>query len=97
VIPLPAVEVRKDEKIKADILNRLVRRGCWGGRYLPAETLVNWISRRVRKDGHRVRRIIGELHKAGLLLKHKGGRTISLNTRRVKEIMEYIDRNIENG
>lgn len=94
MIPLPSVEVKRDEKIGADILNRLVRRGCWGGRYMPTASLVNWIGKRVKRDGRRVRRVIDELHKAGLLLKHKGGQTISLNTRHRKEIIEFIDKNI---
>jgi len=90
VNPMPA-EVRGEE-IEADVLHRLLRRGCWGGRYLPVRSLVNWMGKRVGEDGRRVRKAIDNLHKAGLLLKHKGGETISLNTRRKKEIIEYIDR-----
>lgn len=88
---MPAVGIR-DEEIKADILNRLFRRGCWGGRYLPVKSLVNWLGKQIKKNGRRVRKAIDELHKDGLLLKHKGGETISLNTKRKREITEHLAR-----
>ena len=53
---------------------------------------MNWLGKQVKRDGRRVRRVIDELHNAALILRHKGGKTVSLNTRRKKEIMEYLDR-----
>jgi hypothetical protein len=73
-----------DDEVKAEIMNRLMRRGCWGGRYLPLDSF--------RKDGKRVRRLIKELVKEGYILLHKGGKTISLNPALNREIIEYIER-----
>jgi len=81
-----------DEKIKASIMNKLLRRGCWGAKYLPLESLVHWISRRVKRDGKRIRKLINELVKEGYILVHKGGKTISLNPALSKEIIEYIEK-----
>ena len=81
-----------DDEVKADILNRLMRRGCWGGRYLPLDSLVHWLSKKVKRDGKRVKRLIKELVKDGYILLHKGGKTISLNPALNREIIEYIER-----
>jgi len=82
--------VLSDDEIKADIMYRLLRRDCWGARYLPIDTLVNWLSRKVRRDGQRVRRILRELVNDGYLLVHKRGTTVSLNPARSREIEEYV-------
>jgi len=81
-----------DAEIKADIMNKLVRRGCWGGNYMPIDSLVNWISKKIKRDGKRIKRLIKELVKEGYLLLHKRGKTISLNPSTNREIIEYIDR-----
>ena len=88
-------KAKTDSEIKADIMNRLMRRNCWGAKYLPLDTLVNWLSRRVRKNGKRIKKIVRELVNDGYLLLHKGGRTISLNPVMSKEIIEYVERIIE--
>lgn len=87
--------VMTDEKIKADVMNRLFRRNCWGARYLPVDTLVNWLAKRVRKNGKRIRRIIRMLINDGYLLLHKRGKTVSLNPTKSKEVLDYIERVIE--
>jgi hypothetical protein len=81
-----------EEKIKADVMNRLLRRNCWGARYLPLVTLVNRLGKKVKKDGKRVRNALNQLVKEGYLITHKGGATISLNPARSREIVEYINR-----
>jgi len=81
-----------DEEIKADIMYKLVRKGCWGAKYLPLESLVRWLSKKIKKNGKRVRRLIKELVKEGYLLAHKGGKTISLNPSLSSGIIEYIER-----
>lgn len=88
-----------EREIKADILNRLFRRGCWGRKYLPIDSLVRWLSRQIErkhdlKDGRRVRRAVNDLIKNGFLISHKGGNTISLNPRITKEIVDYIEKYI---
>ncbi|RLF10224.1 MAG: hypothetical protein DRJ69_03435 [Thermoprotei archaeon] len=81
-----------DEEIKADIMYKLMRRGCWGAKYLPLESLVYWLSKKIKKNGKRIRKLIKELIKEGYLLAHKGGKTISLNPSLSNEIIKYIER-----
>lgn len=81
-----------DEEIKADIMNKLMRRGYWGGNYMPIESPVNWLSKKIKRDRKRVKRLIKELVKEGYLLLHKVGKTISLNPSTNRDIIEYIDR-----
>jgi hypothetical protein len=84
-----------DEEIKVDIMNKLLRKGCWKAKYLPVDTLVNWFAKKVKKDGKRVRKIVKELVDDRYLLLHKGGQTVSLNPARKGEIIEYIERVVE--
>lgn len=86
-----------DEEIKADVMNRLLRKNCWGAKYLPLDTLVNWLAKRVKRNGKRVKKIIKILVNQGFLLLHKGGETVSLNPRMSREIVEFIERVIERG
>jgi len=79
-----------DEEITADILNRLLRRNCWGAKYMPKETLVNWLARRVKQNGKRVRKLIDKLIQNRYILVHKKGSTISLNPAKSREIIQYI-------
>jgi len=79
-----------DEQIKAIIFHKLRNRNCWGARYTPLDTLVNWRSKRIRRDGKRVRSMVRELANEGYLLLHKKGSTVSLNPVRSKEIIEFI-------
>jgi len=84
-----------EEEIKADIMNKLLRKNCWGAKYLPLNTLVNWLAKRVKRNGKRVRRLIKTLVNDGYLLLHKAGKTVSLNPIVSREIIEYIERIIE--
>jgi DNA-binding transcriptional regulator YhcF (GntR family) len=83
-----------DEQIKADIMNRLLRKDCWGAKYLPVDTLVNWMGKQVKRNGRRVEKMIKELVREGYLFIHKKGGTISLNSSRSREIAEYIQNNL---
>lgn len=78
--------IYSDEEIKADAMNRLMRKGCWGARYLPVDSLVHWLSKKVKRNGKRIRRLIKELVKEGYLLVHKGGKTISLNPYSIEKV-----------
>ncbi|MEM2631360.1 MAG: hypothetical protein QXE00_02200 [Candidatus Bathyarchaeia archaeon] len=79
-----------DEEVKADIMNKLLRRNCWGAKYLPVDTLVNWLAGKVKPDGKRVRKLIRQLVNEGFLILHKKGETVSLNSAKSGEIIEYI-------
>lgn len=81
---------RSDQEIKADLMHRLFRKHCWGARYLPVDTLIRWVGGKIRKNGKRVERLIRQLVNDGYLITHKRGKTISLNPRRSKEIIEFI-------
>jgi hypothetical protein len=83
-----------DDQIKTDVMYRLLRKNCWGAKYLPLNTLVNWIGGHVKMDGKRVRGCVDELNKDGHLIAHKKGETISLNPARSKEILDFIERNL---
>ena len=81
-----------DEQIKAAILEFLVKKGRWGAHYLPIDTMVNWMSRKVERDGKRVRASLKQLTKEGYILLHKRGGTASLNPALAQEIRERINR-----
>jgi len=85
-------EELSDDEIKADILNRLLRRGCWGAKYMPKETFVNWLAKRVKRNGKRIKRLMRELIQNRYLLVHKKGETVSLNPAKSMEIVQYIER-----
>lgn len=85
---------KTDDQIKAEILDKLMRRGRWGGHYLPVDTLVNWLGKGVKGNGSRVRNMIVELHRGGYLLTHKGGRTISLRSDRQQDIYQFLEENL---
>jgi len=57
---------------------------------MPIDTLVNWLSKKLKPDGKRVRRLIKQLIQEGYLILHKKGKTISLNSAKSKEIIKYI-------
>jgi len=84
-----------DDQLKADIMNRLLRRHCWGAKYLPVDTLVRWLSKKIKKDGKRVERIIKQLVNEGFLILHKRGETVSLNPAKSKEVIEFIRKYIQ--
>ena len=68
----------------------LVKKGRWGAHYLPIDTIVNWLGKKVQKDGRRVRLNIRNLVKEGYLFVHKQGETVSLNPARSKEVVEFL-------
>lgn len=53
-------------------------------------TVVNWLTNRIKRNGKRVRKIVDDLIKAGYLIQHKKGKTVSLNPGRKKDIMKKI-------
>jgi len=70
----------------------LLKKHRWGSYYFPTDTLVNFLSRKIKRDGKRIRKSIEQLVSKGYILLHKGGRTISLNPTRGREIVEYLRR-----
>jgi hypothetical protein len=82
-----------DEQLRAVIMEFLLQKGRWGAHYFPIDTMINWIGRKVKKNGKRVERTIKDLVKDGYLFLHKKGGTVSLNPARSQEISEYIENN----
>lgn len=58
---------------------------------MPRDTLVRWLSKKIKNDGKRVRKIMDALIREEYLLPHKGGKTISLNPSRKGEILKAIE------
>jgi len=81
-----------DEQVKASILEFLVKKGRWGAHYFPVDTLVNWMGRKVEKNGRRVRACVKELARQGCVLMHKRGGTASLNPALAQQIRQLINR-----
>jgi hypothetical protein len=80
-----------DREIKLAILQFLVKKGRWGARYFPTQTLVKWFAKKVKRNGKRVMACLELLIKDGYLLMHKKGRTISLNPSKSTEIIELVE------
>ena len=78
-------------KLEKAIIEFLIKKGRWGSNYFPLQTLVRWFSYKVEKDGKEVLRAIKKLVKKEILLIHKGGKTISLNPHKFKEIAKIIE------
>ena len=80
-----------DQQLKAAIMQLLVKKGRWGvAHYLPVDTIVNWLGKKVRRNGKRVTRSVKDLVNNGYLFVHKRGETVSLNPARSGEIMELL-------
>ncbi len=79
-----------DRQVKLALLEFLVRKGRWGAHYFPVETIVNWFSRKIERDGKRTRRPIDELVDERYALLHKRRETISLNPVRSNEILDLV-------
>ncbi|MBI4258829.1 MAG: hypothetical protein HY619_07725 [Thaumarchaeota archaeon] len=81
-----------DEDLKLAIVTFILKKGRWGAHDYPIDTMGNWIGKKVRRNGKRVRQTIKKLVNEGYLIVHKRGDTISLNPARSKEIMELLSR-----
>ena len=81
-----------DEEIMAMVLNFLLTRGRWGGRYYNRQRLTRYLGIRVLKDGKKVDKCLDQLIKDGLVWPSKKGATVSLNPHLSAEIKSFIDR-----
>ncbi|MBL7169194.1 hypothetical protein ISS40_11015 [Candidatus Bathyarchaeota archaeon] len=92
---LPAREMT-DKQIMADVLNRLVNSGYWGKGHQNIDQLVGWMKEYVKENGARIKKAINRLRQQRLIGRKKGGKTIYLNRRYIKEIYEFIDKHLTN-
>jgi len=79
-----------EQEIKADLMHRLLRKHCWGARYLPLDTIVRWMSGKIKRNGRRIQRAVRQLVNDGYLILHKRGKTVSLNPTKSREIVDFI-------
>jgi hypothetical protein len=79
-----------DEQVNKSILEFLIKKGRWGAHYFPIDTLVNWLGRKVERDGKRVKACLKELAKQGYTLMHKRGGTVSLNPALAQQIRDLV-------
>jgi len=79
-----------EQEIKADLMHRLLRKHCWGAKYLPLDTIIRWMSSKIKRNGRRIRRAVRQLVNEGYLMLHKRGKTASLNPTKSREIVEFI-------
>jgi len=79
-----------EQEIKADLMHRLLRKHCWGAKYLPLDTIVRWMSGKIKRNGRRIQRAVRQLVNEGYLMLHKKGKTASLNPTKSREIVEFI-------
>ena len=57
-----------DEKIRSYILKKLARKGKWGGAHISFDKIARWIRpRELGKNGKRVKRVLVDLIKEGLV------------------------------
>jgi hypothetical protein len=75
---------------RAAILEFLVKKGRWGPHYFPIDTLVNWMGRKVERNGKRVKACLKGLTKQGYTLAHKRGGAVSLNPALAQQIRDLI-------
>ena len=88
--------ILSDEQVRAAILEFLLKKGRWSAHYYPLDTLVNWMGRKVERNGKRVKSCLKELAKQGYVLMHKRGGTASLNPALAQQIRELINRSVAN-
>jgi len=85
-----------DEQVRAAILEFLIKKGRWGAHYFPIDTLVNWMGRKVERNGKRVKTCLKELARQGYILMHKRGGTASLNPALAQQIRELLTLSVMN-
>lgn len=78
-------------EIEAMILHKLARRGAWGEAYVPHDTLIRHMAKKIKRDEKQVRKIMDSLLQQGFLIPHKGGNTVSLNPSRRAEILRILE------
>ena len=81
-------------QIMVDILNRLVNSGSWGKRHQNIDQIVGWMKDYVKDNGPTIKKGINRLRQQRLIGTKKGGKTIYLNQRYLKEIYDFIDKHL---
>jgi len=85
-----------DRQVKAYVLYKLKRKGCWSGKYKPVDSVVSWTESVIKRNGKRIRSLIEELVKDRYIKSMKGGDTISLNRKGKGKINRYLEKHLKN-
>jgi len=80
-----------DEEIMALILNFLLARGRWGGKYYNRQRMTKYLGIHVLRDGKKVDRCLDQLLNDRLVWGSKKGATVSLNPHLSARITSFID------
>ena len=80
-----------EEQIMAEILNELLLLGCWGAGHQDVDQLKKWISNKLKKNGKRVDKAINRLNSNQIIGVKNNGKSIYLNPRAKRIIVEYIN------
>jgi len=85
-----------DELIRARILRVLVRKEKWLHAHTPLTNIIKWVV--VRKNGKRVKKLIDELRREGLVILKPThyGEEVSLNPYQKEKIIEIIKKYFSN-
>lgn len=75
------------EKVRLAVLKKLYRREAWENTYVPVETALGTLPGHLKGLG---KQVILELVKEGFLIFHKNNSCVSLNSRRMAEIINCI-------
>jgi len=81
-----------DEEVMASILNFLLKRGSWGGKYYNRQRMTRYIGIQVLHDGKRVSKCLEELINERLVWQSKKGATVSLNPHLSAEITSFTEK-----
>lgn len=84
--------VLSDEEMMALILNFLLKRSRWGGKYYNRQRMTRYLGIQVLNDGKRVGKCLEELLNERLVWQSKKGATVSLNPHRSAEITSFIEK-----
>lgn len=85
------IENPNKNKLKAYLLHKLRRVGCWKEPFIPLSTLLKFIPSRLTED---TKKVIDEMViENSFLLPHKRGKSFSLNARKKEEIIQFIRKN----
>lgn len=57
-----------DDQLKAVIMEFILKKGRWGAHYYSIDTMINFLGRKIRRDGKRVKAVIKDLINDGYLL-----------------------------
>ena len=84
--------ILSDEEVMALILNFLLKRGRWGGKYYNRQRMTRYLGIQVLNDGRRVGKCLEELLNERLVWQSKKGATVSLNPHSSAETTSFIEK-----